>query len=87
MNNKYSPPLCSVSREKLCEWVDNVPWWKRILLCQLLHRKDAKIARALSVAAREYLFEAGGDKIGNDLLRRSDEIWAKIYGYSNIFKK
>ena len=74
---------CSDYRVKLCAWVDNCPKWRRWLLCKVLYHRDVRLAWALGMAANVYLFEPDGSKIGNDLLKRSDAIWAEIYSYYN----
>lgn len=74
---------CS-ARLSLIDAINEIPAWKRWLICQLLRRSEWKVARAYNVIACHAVNKLGDYALFEDMRRRGDEAWAKVYGLPNI---
>lgn len=64
---------------ELNEQVNQIPAWKRWVVCTLLRRRAWKVARAYNVVACD-LMNGDNWELGDNLRSRGDNKWAALYG-------
>lgn len=84
--NQVSPVAVSSGpfvRQALVDAIDKIPAWKRWLICQLLRRAEWKVARAYNTIAAHAINKLGDFTLFEEMRRRGDDAWAKVYDLPN----
>jgi hypothetical protein len=66
------------TRKQLQDAIAAIPAIKRFFICVILKRKEHLLARSYSVVTIDLLH--GDNPMTDEVWKKSDELWAKLYG-------